>query len=269
MDWVLLTVGSLIVLFCLIQMATWTAVQFRRRDAEREYWQLQSRLLTTKIETIRSQKLATAQVAQSAVKDQKTESSDRSAAWSGWRKFRVKRLARETDNTSSVTLEPSDGMDLPAYRPGQFLTLRLTLPGHSKPVIRCYSLSDAPGTQAYRITVKDIHGRMPESGGVSHFINWQWTAGAEVELKAPSGDFYLDVERKTPVILLAGGVGITPLMSMIETVLKQGGRRDLLLFYGLRSQERSGAHFQGADQGPGGTIPKFQLSGLLFQPRAD
>lgn len=234
MDWVFFVIGAALVLFCFVQMLFWTSTNIRRHVGERGYWQLQRQLLLAKIETAESQR----KMAQSALSNPSGNpnvESQNTTAWRGWRKFRVKRLHRETSNSTSVYLVPQDGLELPEFKPGQFLTIKFELPNQSTPQIRCYSLSDgARASSHYRITVKDVHGKSLPQGGVSHFVNWQWAVGDTIEVKAPGGDFFLDLTKREPAILLAGGVGITPMMSMIETVLQHGDRRDLLLFYGLR-----------------------------------
>ena len=234
MDWVFVVAGGLLVALCLLQLLFWTAAGFRREINERSYWQLQRQLLAAKIQAADAQR----QLAHETLVTAATESSsapENLPAWRGWRKFRVQKLVRETPTTTSVYLSPQDGLNVPEFKPGQFLTLKFILPGHADPQIRCYSLSDGAGASAtYRITVKDVHGKPPAQGGVSHFVNWNWAVGDIIEAKAPGGDFFLDMSSKAPAILLAGGVGITPLMSMIETVLQRGDRRDMLLFYGLR-----------------------------------
>ncbi len=234
MDWVFVIVGGLLVVFCLTQLIFWTSTGIRRQVNERNYWQLQRQILTAKIQAAEAQRQLSQQ-AQLTPASQLNSIQEPSVAWRGWRKFRVQKLVRETPTTTSVYLTPQDGLALPEFRPGQYLTLKFDLPGQSSPQIRCYSLSaGARGSTNYRITVKDIHGKPQAQGGVSHFVNWQWAIGDTIEAKAPSGDFFLDMSSKEPAILLAGGVGITPLMSMIETVLQRGDGRDMLLFYGLR-----------------------------------
>lgn len=237
MDWVALIAGSVLLLFCLVQLALWTSQSLGRQLSERNYWQLQQQLLLAKIAAVQAQGLTAANLIPRDVPAE--EPSELTAAWRGWRTFQIKKLVRETASTTSVYLTPQDGLDLPEYRPGQFLTLKAILPNQTTPQIRCFSLSGAPQKSYYRITVKDIHGQAPDAGGVSHCMNWQWAVGDTIEFRPPRGDFYLDLARREPAILLAGGIGITPLMSMIETVLQRGDRRDLLLFYGVRN---SGEH---------------------------
>ncbi len=232
MDWAILIVGSLLIAFCLVQLAFWTSATVGRQISERKYWQLQRQLLLAKIEAAQAQRQLAAQTLSTLPSTDSVAAPQ--AAWRGWRKFRVKKLVRETPTTTSAYLVPHDGLDLPEFKPGQFLTIKFDLPNQAAPQIRCYSLSDGPHSQYYRITVKDIHGTPQKSGGVSHFVNWQWAVGDMIEVKAPNGDFFLDLQQSEPAILLGGGVGITPLMSMIETVLMRHDQRDLLLFYGLR-----------------------------------
>ncbi|MDP1561302.1 MAG: 2Fe-2S iron-sulfur cluster-binding protein [Pirellulaceae bacterium] len=234
MDWVFVIAGGLLVVFSLTQLFFWTSTGIRRQVNERGYWQLQRQLLVAKIQAAEAQRQLAQQTLLTTAAETKAN-PEADVAWRGWRKFLVQRLVRETPTTTSVYLAPQDGLQLAEFKPGQFLTLKFGLPGQSSPQIRCYSLSDgARATKYYRITVKDIHGKPQIQGGVSHYVNWQWAIGDTIEVKAPAGDFFLDSSKTEPAILLAGGVGITPLMSMIETVLQRGDHRDMLLFYGLR-----------------------------------
>jgi hypothetical protein len=257
MDWVALIAGGLLLLFCLAQLTLWTSQAMGRHWSERDYWRLQRQLLSAKIAALHHQRSTGESEGQLEPSGQtnplhpagqtkapgpssltgapRTDNRESTLAWRGWRTFQIKKLVRETASTTSVYLAPQDELDLPEYRPGQFLTIKVMLPNQPAPQIRCYSLSGPPQASLYRITVKDIHGQAVSSGGVSHFINWRWAVGDTIEVKAPGGDFYLDLQRREPAILLAGGVGITPLMSMIETVLQRDDRRDLLLFYGIRN----------------------------------
>ena len=75
--------------------------------------------------------------------------------WNGYRKFQVARKVCECQDVYSLYLAPHDGRPLPPYKPGQYITFQLSLPGQSKPVIRCYSLSDSPHhSDYYRVTIK-------------------------------------------------------------------------------------------------------------------
>jgi ferredoxin-NADP reductase len=157
--------------------------------------------------------------------------------WSGWRKFEVARKSRECDSVYSFELVPHDRKAIPSFRPGQFLTLRVRVPGHPAPVVRCYSLSDAPTTDRYRITVKRIAPPSFRSetlpGMVSSFLCDQVGEGTILDVNAPAGRFCLDAERRTPLVMIAGGVGITPFLSMLASLEQRGFDRDVRVFYGV------------------------------------
>jgi nitric oxide dioxygenase len=136
----------------------------------------------------------------------------------GWRGTRTLRLARkvvESELITSFYLEPVDGQALLAFTPGQYLTLVLEI--HGLTVRRNYSLSDAPGKPWYRISVKR------EAGG--HASNWlhdHLQVGMALQAQAPCGDFLLDTQARRPLVLVTGGVGITPAMSMLEASAASG-----------------------------------------------
>jgi hypothetical protein len=166
-------------------------------------------------------------------------------AWIGWREFRVERAAFEDNSGSqrSLTLVPVDGQTLPDFAPGQYLTFSLDLPGSAtmpkRTIIRCYSLSDQPNAKTYRITVK----RMPSplarpdlpAGAASSFILDDVHVGDILKVKAPAGQFVLDMTSDTPAVFVAGGIGVTPAISMISWSLSHQPTRRLYLFYGVRN----------------------------------
>lgn len=158
--------------------------------------------------------------------------------WRGFRKFRVEQLVKETASCTSVYLSPVDGKPIASFEAGQHLPLRFSIPGQSKPVIRCYSLSDGPGKACYRISVKAMpaHQAGHDPGLVSNFVNEQLKEGDVIESKAPSGSFFLDLDDSRPVILLAGGIGVTPMVSMIDSLQANSPDRLTILFYGVRNK---------------------------------
>jgi ferredoxin-NADP reductase len=122
--------------------------------------------------------------------------------------------------------------------PGQYLTFQLHIPGQPKPVVRCYSLSDRPGDpNYYRVTIKKLKPPPDKKdappGLVSNHFHDRIKVGDIVDVKAPSGQFCLDLTRTTPVAFIAGGVGITPLLSMLNTVAIQQPTREVWFFYGV------------------------------------
>jgi ferredoxin-NADP reductase len=159
------------------------------------------------------------------------------AAWKGYRRFVVQRVVAEADDISSIYLTPEDRRTLPGFLPGQFLTLRVQVPGQNQPAVRCYSLSDRPRRDHYRITVKAVRcGSGPPSGKgkVSRYLQRGLKPGDVLEVQAPRGGFYLR-EDSRPAVLIAAGIGITPLLSMAATLLEQEGQRKVILFYGVRN----------------------------------
>ncbi|CAN0187601.1 unnamed protein product, partial [Phaeothamnion confervicola] len=137
-------------------------------------------------------------------------------------------------------LAPHDGRPLPAYLPGQYLTFRLQIPGQPREVTRCYSLSDSPDhSDYYRVTIKRIPQppNVPDapSGLVSSHFHDRLQVGDIVDVKAPSGHFHLDVNSRTPVVLIGGGIGVTPALSMLNYLIAAPGKRDVWFFYGVRN----------------------------------
>ena len=157
--------------------------------------------------------------------------------WQGFRQFRVDRIETEAHQIRSVYLIPEDGKPIAHFQPGQYLTFRFQIPGEAKPVVRCYSLSNGPGQSFYRITVKEVPAprELPElkAGKASLYINRELRVGQQVDVKAPAGEFCLQEDSEKPVVLLAGGIGITPMISMIERLIKLSSNRLVLLVYGV------------------------------------
>lgn len=134
--------------------------------------------------------------------------------WRGTRAFRIARKQPESELITSFYLEPVDGGALPAFKPGQYLTLVVKV--HGQEARRNYSLSDAPGKPWLRISVK-----REEGGLVSPWLHDETRVGDELQVQAPAGDFVLG-EGATPLVLVTGGVGITPAMCMLESAAASG-----------------------------------------------
>ena len=163
-------------------------------------------------------------------------------AWQGLRSFQVvqKRLEDAGQSICSFYLAPQDGLPLAPFQPGQFLTFQLELPvpgGATAAIVRCYSLSDAPEPGRYRISVKRVFapaGSPHAPGRSSNYFHDHVEVGSVLKLRAPSGHFYVD-RSDAPVVLIGGGVGITPMMSMLTTCLGERPGREIWLFYGVRN----------------------------------
>ncbi|MFM0322028.1 2Fe-2S iron-sulfur cluster-binding protein [Caballeronia glebae] len=135
-----------------------------------------------------------------------------------WRAFRVSKVVDESDAIRSFQLEPADGAGIVAHKAGQHLPIRVTLPGDAKPRIRTYTLSVAPSDGVYRISVK-------RDGRVSAYLHDTLKAGGIIEARAPAGDFTIDPFEHRPVVLMAAGVGITPMLAMLRHVVYEGLRK--------------------------------------------
>ncbi len=151
-----------------------------------------------------------------------------------WRPFKVTKIVNESRTTRSYHLQPDDGAGLIPHEAGQHLPIRVAVPGSDKPIIRTYTLSVAPSDGVYRITVK-------RDGRVSQHLHEQIRVGDRVEVRAPTGAFTIDPREKRPAVLLAGGIGITPLLAMLRHVVYEGlrtrGIRPMTLFYAAHSKK--------------------------------
>ena len=169
------------------------------------------------------------------------EAEQAQAGWNGLRKFMVARKTVECDNVCAFYLKPHDGRALPAFKPGQYITFQLDLPGRDKPIIRCYSLSDCPQQKDYyRVTIKregapPDRPELPPGAGSSYFCD-HVKEGDILSVKAPAGGFFLDMAKTNPVVLIAGGVGITPMLSMAHAIVASGSKRETWFFLGVRNR---------------------------------
>lgn len=157
----------------------------------------------------------------------------RTPGWDGWRKFQVQKKVRESADCHSLYLVPHDKQAIPSFAPGQYLTFQIRWPLDGKPLIRCYSLSDTSRSDCYRITVKKAPGNQSATH-VSHYLNDVLQEGDLLDVGAPRGSFCLDPRTAGPSVFLAGGIGITPLISMITSQARSATGHPLYLFYGVR-----------------------------------
>lgn len=171
-------------------------------------------------------------------------------AWDGWREFRVTQRAFEDAARSqcSFCLQPVDGRPLPDFRPGQFLTFALDVAsggGDGAParraVTRCYSLSDRPDPEQYRVTIKRVpappdHPEVLPGLSSNHFHD-HVRVGDLLRVKAPSGHFFIEPDPTVPAVLIGGGIGITPMMSMLRWCIANQPQRAVHLYYGVRNSD--------------------------------
>ncbi|ADI26799.1 NO-inducible flavohemoprotein [Geobacillus sp. C56-T3] len=147
------------------------------------------------------------------------EAAAKHGGWRDFRRFVVVKKVKESRVITSFYLEPEDGKAISDYLPGQYVSVKLSIPGETYTHIRQYSLSDAPGKGYYRISVKREAATADKPAGiVSNYLHDHVQEGDVLELSAPAGDFTLDLSKTTPVVFISGGVGITPLLSMAHTL---------------------------------------------------
>ena len=161
-------------------------------------------------------------------------------AWSGYRKFVLKGKVLEAEGICSFYFAPHDKKPLPPFIPGQYLTFRINIPGITKNVVRCYSLSDSPNhPDYYRVTIKRIDPPADDPKGkpglISNHFHKVLQAEDIVDVKAPTGHFYLNTDHARPVVLIGGGIGVTPMISMINYLVNSGTTREVWFFYGVRN----------------------------------
>ena len=123
-------------------------------------------------------------------------------------------------------LEPVDGEPVPDFEPGQYIGIYLQPESSENRCIRQYSLSDAPNGKTYRISVKR-EGSGDTQGLISHYLHNDVNVGDVVQLSPPSGDFFLDSRADTPVVLISGGVGQTPMLSMLNSLIGKRSNRQI------------------------------------------
>ena len=215
---VFLILASVYVLTLILNDVRATAIAQRGTEAERDLFQ--------------------ARIAD--IRDRRTfEREKNEFSWNGHRKFEVYRKVEEGGGIFSFYLRPHDKKSLPPFEPGQFLTFRLDIPGETKPVIRCYSLSDSAKPDYYRVSIKKLppprdRPELPPGKSSSYFHD-QVQEGDILDVKAPGGHFYVDMTKHTPVVLIGGGVGVTPVLSMLNAIVASGSQRETWFFLGVRN----------------------------------
>lgn len=148
---------------------------------------------------------------------------NRPGGWNGLRPLRVEAKVRESDVITSFYLRPRDAQPLPTFVPGQYVTV--WAPTETGKTPRNYSLSDRPGTGYFRISVKregPLAAGAPD-GVVSHYLHDHVQVGDVIDVGPPCGEFSLNPTQvgSQPIVLLAGGVGVTPLLAMLKALVHE------------------------------------------------
>jgi nitric oxide dioxygenase len=156
--------------------------------------------------------------------------------WSGWRPFRVLRRENSGADVVSFYLQPSDGGTLPAFQPGQFVSVRAFIKelGLSQP--RQYTISSCEGGNILRISVKREAPADAPRGAMSNHLHDHVQEGDVIEVSAPLGDFTLR-DGDGPVVFLSAGIGITPMVSMLGALAKKTPQRPVRFIHVARCRQ--------------------------------
>lgn len=151
-------------------------------------------------------------------------------AWPGFKQMKIAQIQKESDSVTSFVLVPMDRQLLPVFQAGQFVVLRLHVDPNKPPVLRSYSLSDVPGTDHLRISVKS-----EVSGIGSSFLCNRVHEGDLLDASAPRGSFTLR-PGESPLVLISAGVGATPVISMLHALVAEKSQRQVWWIYGARNR---------------------------------
>ncbi|MDM7202307.1 molybdopterin-dependent oxidoreductase [Citrobacter freundii] len=159
--------------------------------------------------------------------------------WEGRKTFKVIELKKEADNVTTVTFQSNSEGYLPDYEPGQHITVSCCPMSDSEEIVtRAYSLTGPAfvhDRKTYSISVRhqkatDEKGEYVE-GIMSSYINTHLQIGKDVELTPPGGNFIVPLNAVQPVVIFAGGIGITPFISYLESINPQAEGPEIWLFY--------------------------------------
>lgn len=166
------------------------------------------------------------------------EGAQQPGGWRGYKPFVVQRKHEESETVSSFYLAPQDGQPLPSFQPGQFVGVKVRIPGSEFDQIRQYSLSEIPNEKYYRVSVKregvPAHDSMAPGGQVSSYLHDNANEGDTLLVHMPTGQFVLNETSADPVVLISGGVGITPAFCMLQ-FLAHENRREVLFVHATTS----------------------------------
>lgn len=157
-----------------------------------------------------------------------------------WRTVRVAARRLESADTVSLVLTSPDGAPLPAFIPGQYVSVGVTLPDGARQ-IRQYSLCSAPSAGSWRITVKRVlaaelpGGVIAPAGEVSNFLYDNVFEGDDLRVTLPFGDVVLPPEGDTPLLLASAGIGCTPVIGMLNHLADTEDRRTISVLHADRS----------------------------------
>lgn len=175
---------------------------------------------------------------------------DETAYWHEWQEFTIARKEKESEEITSFYFEPVDAnLKLPRFKPGQYISLSIFVDELDGGVwqARQYSLSDAPGKTYLRISVKREPGleigepkHMTHPGYLSNILHDKKKVGDVVKLTHPFGDFFFEdkeEDKDSPVVFISAGVGLTCLMSILNSLVEAGSSRPISWIHGARDSK--------------------------------
>lgn len=153
------------------------------------------------------------------------------AGWRGLREFTLVKREQESADITSFYIKPTDNKALPFYHAGQYVSVYVKAKNWEYQQIRQYSLSDAHRDDCYRLTIK-------KEGQVSSYLHDSWQVGDTIKLTPPAGDFYLQDNTDTPVVLLGAGVGVTPMISLLKSVLEKRQDQKIIFAHAVKNSQQ-------------------------------
>ncbi len=160
-------------------------------------------------------------------------------AMESYRSLTIVKKVPESDTITSFYLKSEDRKSLEPFLPGQFLPIKLDIPGQYLPVVRTYTLSDSPDRDYYRLSIKkepappDQPSAYP--GVSSNYFHDHVDVGTKITGLAPRGKFVLNTQKESPVVLLSAGVGLTPMISMLNSLIESKSSRKIWFIHGARN----------------------------------
>ncbi|MFJ7953605.1 NO-inducible flavohemoprotein [Lysinibacillus sp. NPDC096418] len=150
-----------------------------------------------------------------SVEEDLYKAAEQNGGWRAFKQFKIDRTVKESDEVTSFYLKPVDGSTVPAYKPGQYVSIRVTASGEKYMLNRQYTLSQPSNSQEFRISVKRESEHNPK-GKVSNFLH-EAAIGTTIDVSAPAGVFTYE-PTEAPVLFISGGIGVTPLNAMFQSI---------------------------------------------------
>jgi len=154
-----------------------------------------------------------------------------------WIKLKVIEKLHQSDNVVSFTLRADEQTKLPTFKPGQYISVAVHLEDLNLRQIRQYSLSDSPQKDTFRITVKRESGdEYKPHGNVSNWLHQHTRVGSTINVSFPCGNFTPDIQDQRPIGLVSAGVGITPMISILNDIAAKNPHRKVMFAHAARNR---------------------------------